>query len=242
MAGKPGRASSPPYTSWLTVHGFVDWLGEVGIPVQIDRSFWLGKYKDGTGSQLMAGLRYLRLLDGEVPTDELEAIVKADAGERKQLVAAMLRERYPTVFAIDLSRATPQMLDDAFTGLGVERHTSRKAQTFFLNACKYAEIPLAPAIRRKARNRHSGTPRRRPTRPNAENSGSAPHESGQSTAQPSAPEQAKTIELGGGSTLKLVLSANVLTLNEHDRQFINELVGRFQDYERGEGVQEMDQA
>lgn len=240
MAEQPGRAPSPPYTSWLTVEGFLDWLSEVGIPVQIDRSFWLGKYKEGTGSQLMAALRYLGLLDGEKPTGELEALVNSDTDERRRLVEAMLRQRYPTVLAMDLSRATPKMLDDAFSELGVEGHTSRKAQTFFLNACKFVGIPLAPGLSRKARSRRSGPPRRRQTRQKTDESANGSEESRPTTAQPSAPEQSTTIQLGSGGTLKLVLSANILTLDESDRRFINELVGRFQDYERGDGEEGVD--
>ena len=235
------RSLSPPYISWLTLLGFLDWLGEVGIPIQVDRSFWSDKYSGSTGAQLMTALRYLKLLDGEAPTDSLAELVKADADGRKQLIGHLLRDRYPTVFAIDLARATPKLLNDTFTQLGVDGETSRKAQAFFINACKFAGIQLASGIRRKARNRRLGATRRRRTVPKTEPSDGTPQEPSQPPTQAN-PEQSTTIKLGGGGTLTLVLNANVLTLEEDDRQFINDLVGRFQAYEAGEeddGTDEM---
>ncbi len=232
---------SPPYVSWVTFHNFLDWLREVGIPVQIDRSFWSEKYSGSLGSQLMTGLRYLQLLDDEVPTDSLTELVNADADKRKQLIEQLLRNCYPTVFAIDLARATPRLLNEAFVDLGVEGDTSRKAQSFFINACKFTDIPLAAGIRRKARNRKSSSTRRRRTGPKPQPSGAPPQEPSQPPTQAS-PEQSTTIKLSGGGTLTLVLNANVLTLEEDDRQFINDLVGQFQAYEAGEendGTDEM---
>ena len=241
MADKTTSGAVPPYVSWNVFHGFLEWLGETGIPVQIDRSFWSAKYSGGTGSQLMSGLRFLELLGGELPTDSLTELVNADADKRKQLMAQLLQDRYPTVFAVDLARATPKMLNDAFTDLGVDGDTNRKAQSFFINACKFAGIPLAAGIRRKARNRQSSTTRRRRTNPKPQPSEGAPQEHSQPPTQAS-PEQSTTIKLGGGGTLTLVLNANVLTLEANDRQFINDLIGQFQAYEAGEegdGSQEM---
>ena len=241
MADKPGSTPIPPYVSWTVFHGFLDWLVEVDIPVQIDRSFWSAKYSGGTGSQLMSGLRFLRLLDGEVPTASLEDLASADADRRKRLIGQLLQDRYPSVFAVDLARATPKMLNDAFADLGIEGDTGRKAQSFFINACKFAGVPLATGIRRKARNRQSGTTRRRRTGPKPQPSGAPPQEPSQPPTQAS-PEQSTTIKLSGGGTLTLVLNANVLTLEEDDRQFINDLVGQFQAYEAGEendGTDEM---
>ena len=122
LADKPESAVKPPYVSWTTFLNFIEWLEEVSIPIQVDRSFWSAKYAGGTGSQLMSGLRYLKLLDNEVPTSALEEIVHADWGDaRKQLIGQLLRGRYPSVFAIELERATPKMIDDAFAALGTLR-------------------------------------------------------------------------------------------------------------------------
>ena len=233
MADKPESAAKAPYISWATFVNFIDWLGEGTIPVQVDRSFWSTRYSGGTGSQLMSGLRFLKLLDGEAPTTTLEEIVNADADARKQLVGQLLRDRYPSVFAIELERATPKMINDAFAELGVEGDTSRKAQSFFINACKFADVPLAPGIRKRARNRRAATSRsRRPSR-TTKPPGSSPQQANQAPSHAGS-GQSTTVELGGGGTLTLVLDANVLTLEEGDRQFISDLVGQFQAYERGE--------
>ena len=237
MVDKPEGGAKPPYISWLAFLNFIEWLDEVGIPVQVDRSFWSTKFAGGTGSQLMSGLRYLKLLDGEVPTPSLEELVKADAGTRKRLIGQLLRERYSSVFAIELERATPKMINDAFADLGVEGDTSRKAQSFFINGCKYAGVPLAAGIRRRARNRGTTTPRVRRANRRAKPADDPPQQDSQPSSQASS-GQSTTIKLGGGGSLTLVLNANVLTLEERDRQFINSLVGQFQAYERGEEGEE----
>lgn len=237
LAGKPESAAKPPYISWTTFLNFIDWLVEVDIPVQVDRSFWSTKYAGGTGSQLMSGLRYLKLLDGEIPTASLEELVKADAEARKQLIGQLLKDRYPTVFAIELKRATPKLINDAFAALGVEGDTSRKAQSFFINACKFSDVPLAAGIRKRARNRRPATPRDQRASRKDESSNDPAQKASQVPSHDSA-DQSTTIELGGGGTLTLVLNANVMTLEEGDRQFISDLVGQFQAYERGEEGEE----
>ena len=237
MADEPESTANPPYISWITFLNFIEWLNGVGIPAQVDRSFWSTKYSGGTGSQLMSGLRFLKLLDGETPTASLEEIVNADAEGRKGLVAQLLRDRYPTVFEIDLERATPKMINDVFADFGVGGDTSRKSQSFFINACKFADIPLAARIRKRARNRRAATSQSRRASRRTKSAGSSPQQANESPSQAGS-GQATTVKLGGGGTLTLVLNANVLTLEERDHRFISDLVGRFKAYERGEESEE----
>ena len=240
MAEKPRSASTPPYVSWIVFHGFLDWLGETGIPVQIDRSFWSAKYSGGTGSQLMSGLRFLKLLDGELPTSSLEELVGADPDARKRLIKQLLRERYPSIFSIDLARATPKLLNEAFAGLGVDGHTHRKSQAFFINACKFADIPLAAGIRSKARNRQSGATRRRRNHPKTKPSGGTPQAPSQPPSQAST-DQSRAIQLRGGGTLTLGLSVGMLNLQKGDLQFISDLMDRIRAYEADENEDATDE-
>ena len=233
MKDNPSGRTHPPYISWLTLENFIAWLQKEGIPAQIDRSIWETKYSGSTGAQLMTALRYLGLLDGEVPTESLKRIVAADAKQRPQVIRQVIQERYPSVMALDLSNATPMMLQNAFSALGVDGETSRKAQSFFINGCKFAGIELAPSIRRKARNRRSGaTKRRRPSATSAQPD-SIPQPADQPDVQASA-GQSTILILGNGGRLTLSLDGNALTLEERDRQFINDLVGRFQAHKAGE--------
>ena len=228
MSDNESNPAYPPYVSWLTLEGFVDWLHEEGVPAQIDRSIWEQKYSGAVGSQLMRGLRYLELLDGEVPTSSLKDIVAAEADQRPQLIGRVFQERYPSIMQLDLARATPKMLNQAFSDLGLSGETSRKAQSFFINGCKFAGIELAPSLQRKARNRRpSGVKRRRPAA-----ASKSPDSAPQTVDAPEGPvtaEQSTVVALGNGSKLTLSFDGNLLTLEERDRQFINNLVDRFQD-------------
>ena len=233
MTDESSVNTSPPYVSWLTFNGFIEWLQKEGIPAQIDRSVWATKYSGSTGSQLMTGLRYLGLLDGEVPTDSLREIVAADTEARKQIMGQLLQERYSSVFQLGLANATPNMLRDAFSKLGVDGHTSRKSQSFFLNACKFANIELASSLKKRARNRQLVTTKRPRANSRKARSGDTPQQVSQPPNQANA-GQSTTVTLGNGGTLTLSLDANALTLEERDRQFINDLVGQFQAHEADE--------
>src|SRR4051812_12219074 len=62
------RRLTPIYVSWSTFATFLDWVAAMAvIPHQIDRSVWASKFSGAVGAQLMPGLRFLGLLDGEAP-------------------------------------------------------------------------------------------------------------------------------------------------------------------------------
>ena len=89
--------SMPIYVSYLTFGNFLDWLKEMTVvPSQIDRSLWSAKFNGSNGSQLMVGLRFLGLLEGERPTPTLEPLAMADDEARKVLLTAVLEQAYST--------------------------------------------------------------------------------------------------------------------------------------------------
>lgn len=147
---------APVYVSYLTFANLLDWLRELGtLPSQFDRSFWGAKYSGATGAQLMTGLRFLGLLDGDKPTDRLEQLALATAAERKPMIADLLRDSYGADLVDGLPKATPKMLRDALFERGATEGTFRKAQSFFINAAKAADLPMPVAIAKQARNKPS---------------------------------------------------------------------------------------
>ena len=62
---------APPYVSFNTFRTLLSWLRGEGVPLRFDRSFWQAKFSGSTGTQLMAALRFLGLLDGERPMPQL---------------------------------------------------------------------------------------------------------------------------------------------------------------------------
>ena len=162
MADKTNGKPLPMYVSYSTFTTFLDWVKEMPVtPSLIDRSLWTSKFAGGNGGQLMGGLRFLKLLEGEKPTDELEGLIRADAAQRKVRLAETMRAAYGNL--IDgLPSMTPNMLNKALDGLGATEHTRRKAFSFVVNAARGADLPIAPGIAKRARNKpsKSGTGRK----------------------------------------------------------------------------------
>jgi hypothetical protein len=148
---------APPYISYLTFKNCIDWLATEGVPLRFDRSFWSKKYSGSLGPQLMGGLRFLGLLAGEQPTSKLEQLVHARGDDRKECLRALYRAAYTVVDFGQLERATTGMLKEWFDQYTtIEGATQRKAESFFINALKDADVPLSNPLKKMARNKPSG--------------------------------------------------------------------------------------
>jgi hypothetical protein len=156
------KTITPPYISYLTFNTFLEWLKEMPVvPTQIDRSLWKYKFAGSTGIQLMTGLKFLKLLDGQKTEPMLAELVKVDKDKRKVLIKEVLRKAYGADIVDELPAMTPKVLDDKLHALGTTDSTHRKALSFFVNAAKYNGVTVPPSISKKARIRRSGT-RQRP--------------------------------------------------------------------------------
>jgi hypothetical protein len=154
MAGDKVERPAPIYVSYLTFTTLLDWLRDAKIiPSQFDRSYWGGKFSGSTGAQLMTGLRFLGLLNGDKPEDRLEAIAFASDDERPSLIKALLVDVYGDELVGGLARATPATLNAALRALGTTDATHDKARSFFVNAAKAVGLQMPVQIAKQARNR-----------------------------------------------------------------------------------------
>lgn len=224
----------PIYVSYSTFTTFLDWLAEMPvIPSQLDRSLWSPKFSGGTGSQLMGGLRFLGLLIGEKPTDRLEPLVRADATTRKNLMHDLLREAYGVSTIDSLSSMTPKLLNDHLERLEATDATLRKAFSFLVNAAKANDIPIAPSIAKKARNKPSarkapGTPRK----PRDEGGALGIVKQNPPSGSPkSSTGNVRTIELTSGGQVTLSISVDLFDLSDSDQKFVLDLVQKLRDYQ-----------
>lgn len=164
------RLPAPPYVSFRTFLNFIEWLGEVGVPTRMDRTFWGQKLSGIGGSQVMSALRFLGLLSDEDRPDPYLDRLAENGDQRKSGLRELLQSHYaPALRELDLERATPGELRDRFAVYGFQGDTLRKAVAFFVHAAQYAELPLSTHISRstKTRRANSGRPRRRRTAPQA---------------------------------------------------------------------------
>jgi hypothetical protein len=148
----------PPYASFATLLHQLERMEREGVPGRIDKTYLVGM-AGGTQNQLKHAMRSLGLIgeDGQTPTQALIDLAKKP-DERPQLVASILRERYPTLVGLGQD-ATKGQLDEALGEYKLNGVTARKAATFFVLAATYAGIPLSPHIKPKA-GPSSSAPRR----------------------------------------------------------------------------------
>ena len=148
------RNPIPPYMSFSTFTTFLDWIKEMPVsPSQIDRSLLETKFSGSVGAQVVSGMRFLSLLDGNRPTQALEDLARSENHERKSLLETCLRKAYGNDMVDGLKSYTPSMLGDKLRELGTTDATHQKAASFFINAGRYADIEMPATIRKRARNK-----------------------------------------------------------------------------------------
>lgn len=230
--------AAPPYVSYNTFRTLLEWLKAEGVPLQFDRSFWRSKFSGSNGTQLVAALRFLGLLSGDEPLDNLERLVNATLEERRSLLAIMLRASYLAVPFEELPRATPSMVRGWFRSYPIDGHTLRKAISFFVNAVKDADLPISNAVTKMAKARSAprnasptnirlGVPRVVPQSKKAASDDPAP-ELGQVARTH---ESQRIVSLESGGTVALALNVDLFGLSDRDREFVLELVGLTRGYE-----------
>lgn len=228
---------TPPYVSFNTFRTLLDWLKTEGVPLHFDRSFWQTKFSGSRGSQLVATLKFLGLLNGDRPLPDLENLVYAEMEERRPVLKDLLRQAYDSVNFNELNRATPAMLRNWFSAYPVDGHTLRKAISFFVSAAKEADIPISNAVSKMSKNRM----------PKPNNSSRDRNSSYETTKTPtdnltqlstrdktndrSAATLSRTmINLRSGGTVSVNLAVDLFKLSDKDREFVLKLVEHTRSY------------
>lgn len=158
------KRPAPPYLSFTTLNNFIDGLG-VNMPTRIDKSL-MKSMSGASQAALVSALDYLKLRDGDKPSESLIRLAAASGSDRAPLWKALLEERYPFLFSergFDLRRATQGELDERFREEGASGETIRKCVAFFTAAAQAAGIEVSPYFRsiksRAPRSRGAVTPR-----------------------------------------------------------------------------------
>ena len=145
--------SLPPYVSYRTFWNFLDGL-KAAVPARIDRSFWGDKLSGSTGGQLIAALKYLKLIDGSgIPTLRLRQIVFAKGPQRIELLRQLSQEAYPFfITALDPASATYSQLEEKLReNFQIATDVGRKCIKFYIALAEDAAINLSPFVTRKSK-------------------------------------------------------------------------------------------
>jgi hypothetical protein len=163
-----GRKHLPPYVSYRTFRNFIDRLQQ-RLPSRIDRSYWGEILSGSSGTQLMAALRFLGLIDANgKPLERLKSLVAARGETRNKLMREMASDAFGFVLNghLDLESATYAQLQEVFHNtFQVTEDVSRKCVKFFIALTGDAGVPISPFITRRTRT-ISGmkTPGRKPSK------------------------------------------------------------------------------
>ena len=155
--------SLPPYVSYRTFWNFLDGL-KAAVPARIDRSFWGDKLSGSTGGQLIAALKYLKLIDGSgIPTLRLRQIVFAKGPQRPDLLRQLTQEAYPFFLtALDPASATYAQLEEKLReNFQITTDVGRKCIKFYIGLAEDATINLSPFVTRKSKATHATAPARK---------------------------------------------------------------------------------
>ena len=162
MVTDKGRKHLPPYVSYRTFLNFIGGLQQ-RVPSRIDRSFWGDMLSGSTGTQLMAALRFLRLIDANgKPTERLKPLVSAKGEQRAQLLREIVTEAFDFVLrsSLELESATYAQLEEVFQNtFQLTDDVRRKCVKFFIAMASDAGMVLSPFITKRTRLTHtiSGT-------------------------------------------------------------------------------------
>jgi len=219
------QVKAAPYLPLKTFEAALDALRE-GVPKRIDREIWRTK-SGAVQAQIMVAFRFFDLLnDAYAPTlPLLDDLAKADESGRKKILKKLAEQKYKSIIDHDLTKMTPGMLSDEMAKFNVSGDTLRKAVTFFLQLAKYADLPLSPYLKDKTRtspNRRKATKTQAPQLIPPSNVGAVSATTGGSTT---------AVNLRGGGTVTVTITADVWKMPSDDRTFVLELIDKVQGYE-----------
>jgi len=219
-----------PYLPFKTFLGSLDPFSQ-SIPPRIDRTLW--NQSGLVQGLIMNAYRYFHLVDAnDKPTPQLQQLVKSKNESRKAQIKDLITISYPEIVSLhDLATMTPKMLDELMEKYNVTGETKKKAVTFFLQAAKFAEMPLSSFLTEKIRS--TSGPRRRPATVSATNNRVT-------TGTPSgiASTNTKRIYLASNGTVEMTISYDPFSISKDDRDFVFELIDRLQQYDEAHPSEE----
>ena len=219
------RVAPAVYLPFRTFIGAFD-VFDHGIPRRIDRSMWRSQSGVVQG-QIMMALRFFSLIDqNDEPTPALQRFVNGKE-KRKEHIAALLQHSYLSIFEHDLTKTTGKMLSEEFDSYRVTGETKRKAIAFFLQAARFAELPMHPLLSSSVRSSAASNQKRKRK---ANGTAKTPNEP-VSVVQPSqenSQTDRKSFRLKSGAEIDIRISANWLELPSDERQFIFDLIDLLQ--------------
>jgi len=219
-----------PYVSFVAVKKQLERMaGEHGPPGRVDRSYLTGM-SGGYQGQILSALRSLDLINSDgVPTDELGRLVAALDAELPAFMQRKVAVLYPDAVDLAKQNGTAGQLHDLFRQqYGITGSTLDSAIRFYLEASKFAGLPVSTHFRPPSRTRKA--------RKAAPSNTRAKEASAGATSSPEAPKigtmpsSTQRVELGSGGSLVVTMSVDLFSLTDDDRTFVFDIIDRMKKY------------
>jgi hypothetical protein len=215
-----------PYKTFGT---FLDHLRAIGVPSHIDKSV-MTHLSGGMQSWLKAALRYMKLVNpDDIPTDQLEALVKAQGDDRKDLLRDLFNSTYTFATSkIDLKNTTPVKLRQIIIDAGAQGETVEKIIAFMIAMAKDAGVPLSPLLTKRAvgPRRQKAKPATRQNRQTEE-----PEDDDTEDSTPSASAMKTIILPGAKGHLTLGGTFNIFDLAGDERDLVFSIIDKMKAFE-----------
>jgi hypothetical protein len=157
MANDTNHKRLPPYISYRTFLNFIDGMQQQ-IPSRIDRSYWNNTLSGSTGTQLMAALRFLKLIDlNGKPSSQLRALVASKGEQRASVLKDIVTGSFGFIFqgSLEPQNATYAQLEELFhSNFQCTNDVARKCIKFFIALSNDAGIVLSPFITKRSKTTH----------------------------------------------------------------------------------------
>ena len=221
-----------PYVPWKTFISVLESFTKF-LPGHVHKSMW-PSYSGATQSQVMLALRFLNLIEEDhAPSELLRRIAEADKAQWPTLMQEVLKKSYVALMQCDLTKATPGSFDAEIRKFGQEGDTHRKAASFFLQAAKYANVPLSPLLAQKGGLSSSRKKRSSPAKKSAMPAKPPSGEGENDPVEQSRMEASgvkKIIHMDNESFLSLTLNKNFGELPSLQRRFVNKLIDLMEEF------------
>lgn len=239
MSSSEEKKKTAPYISFQTFQSGLDAVANAGVPNIIDRHSFKS-FSGGAVAAVLSSFRFFNLIDSAgKPAESLKPLAE-NKDARKQNIRTLLEYHYDTVIALDLLRATPGQMDEAFSNskYNVTGATKRKAQAFFLKAAAFADIPIGTLLMSKSRNVSTSRKPRKKKPEGETKTGNQKGSQGGEVPQGDGivhGQAIKTVDLAESKkTVWLGTDANLVEVKfGRDLDFVVSLMKLFDIYERG---------
>jgi hypothetical protein len=200
------RQPLPPYIPFKTLQGFIQKLKDTAIPERVDSSL-LRSYSGSMARQLVAALKFLRLLDGNnYATENLRNTVKAySTPEWGEIFGQIFAEAYGELIGeLNLEIATSGQLADRFKAWGAEGQVLQKCIAFYLAATANVGWTISPHITSKERVRAE-----RGNRPRAKKAAQANNDTSEETGMTLSGSVRFSFPVPNKSTASMILPSDL---------------------------------